>query len=62
MVINVEIGNFVCWFSHDNFIDITKSATVDLLFVRNVASVPRQVVFVEGSPVREETSTVWSRY
>ncbi len=41
MVIYVKIGNLVCRFSHDNFIDITKSATVDLLFVRNVASVSR---------------------
>jgi hypothetical protein len=62
MVINVKIGNLVCRFSHDNFIDITKSATIDLLFVRNVASVSRQVVFVEWCPIRQETTTIRSRY
>ena len=41
MIVYVKIGNLVCWFSHDNFIDVTKCATIDLLFVRNVASISR---------------------
>ena len=62
MIVHVKVGNLVCWLSHDNFIDVTKCTAIDLLFVRNVASVSRQVVFVEGCPIRQETTAIRSRY
>ena len=61
MIIHVKVGNFVCRFSHDNFIDIAKCASIDLFFVWYVSSVSRQVVLVEGSPVGQETASIGGR-
>ena len=57
VLINVEVRNLLSAFAHDNLVDISDCAPVDLLLVWNVTCVPGKVVFLEGRPEREQTTS-----